>query len=791
MEKLSSLLSNPILKDYYTVVLSRRVSLIGRQEIFRGRAKFGIFGSGKELPQVALAKVFKAGDFRAGYYRDQTFMFAAGMLKVEEFFAQLYAHTDLDYDPCSGGRCMNGHFSTQNFSATGDWNNLTRQKNSSSDVSATAGQIARLVGLGYASKLYRQNPDLHDLSQFSDRGNEIAFGTIGDASCAQGVFWEAVNAMGILQIPVILSVWDDGYGISVPTEQQITKNDIGGVLSGFEYENGKGVKIYSVNGYDYPALCRVYREAEELCRKSHIPVVIHVKNLTQPIGHSSSGSHERYKSEERLQWEKDMDGILHFRNWILGEKIADTETLDFIYKQAEAEAKQKTKQAWLAFKNSVDEDKKKLINLVSILEEKYTEPLFQKLASDLQKTNSLWRSTNLRLVRKTLMQLRKKEEYLSSALSNWLAEENSKAEERYSSHLYCETKYSALKVPVIKAKYSNESPELPGYQILNTFFEKALKQYKTLFAIGEDVGVLGGVNQCFMNLQNLYGDLRVSDTGIREATILGQGVGAALRGLRPIIEIQYLDYIFYAMFGLTDDVATTSYRTKGRQSLPLIIRTRGHRFEGIWHSGSPLGALIHSLRGIYILVPRNMVQAAGLYNTMLQSNDPALLIECLNGYRYKEKLPDNLGEYTVPLGVPEILRSGADITIVTYGALCHLTLEATNFLDTLAISCEVIDVQTLLPFDREHVILKSVQKTSRLLIVDEDVPGGASGYILDQVLNKQNAYEYLDSQPLTLSSKAHRPAYSTDGNYFSKPNLEDIIETVYKIMHEANPSNYP
>ena len=791
MEDLNLLLANPILKDYYLVVLSRQVSLIGRQEIFRGRAKFGIFGSGKELPQVAMAKVFKKGDFRSGYYRDQTFMFASGMLKVEEFFAQLYAHADLNYDPCSGGRCMNGHFSSQSLTSKGYWQNLTQQKNSSSDVSPTAGQMARLIGLGYASKLYRQNPDLQTLDDFSNHGNEIAFGTIGNASCAQGVFWESVNAMGVLQIPVLLSIWDDGYGISVPNERQISKTDLSKALKGFEYDNSSGVKLYSVKGYDYSELERVYKEAEQLCRQRHIPIIIHVKDLTQPIGHSSSGSHERYKSKARLKWEKEMDCIVHFKNWILKQNLVDAPTLDFIHHEAQEEAKRKTKQAWLRFKNGVDQDKKELINLVNTLNQNHEEPIFEKLSTDLDKINSLWRSTSIRLVRKSLIYLRKKTRDIGSPLQEWLEQEYTKACERYSSHLYSQTQYSALNVEVIEPQYSAKSPELPGYQILNIFFEKALKKHKTLFAIGEDLGVLGGVNQCFMNLQNLYGKLRVADTGIREATIVGQGLGAALRGLRPIVEIQYLDYIFYALFVLTDDVATTSYRTKGRQNVPLIIRTRGHRYEGIWHSGSPIGTLINSLRGIYVLVPRNMVQAAGFYNTMLHSADPALLIECLNGYRYKEKLPDNMGNYTVPLGIPDCLRQGEDITIVTYGALCHLTLEAANFLETLNIQCEVIDVQTLIPFDLHRDLVKSLQKTSRLLVVDEDVPGGASAYILDQILNKQNGYQYLDSQPITLTAKDHRPAYSTDGNYFSKPNIEDIIETVYEIMHEANPNKYP
>ncbi len=782
-------ISNPVLEDYYAVAYSRHLSLIGRKEVFRGRAKFGIFGDGKELPQIAMAKVFRKGDFRSGYYRDQTFMMAAGMLTGEEHFAQLFAHADLDYEPSAGGRCMNGHFSTQSLDENGEWLDLMNRKNSSSDVSPTSVQMPRLIGLGYASKLFRETPDFKYLTNFSNNGNEIAFGTIGNASCAEGTFWESVNAMAVLQIPVLLSIWDDGYGISVDNSQQIAKSSVGEVLKGFEGKE-KGITLYTVDGYDYEGLCEVYEKAEKLCRQKHRPVVVYVKNLTQPLGHSTSGSHERYKSKDRLEWEKENDCFKRFSEWIIKEKISDETSLKEIEEKAKKNAKTTIDKAWENYSKTIQATKKEILVLLEKITKKNSLPVLEKLAQDIKKENKPWRFLIIRLVRRALMRLKGVEKKYFQDLVTWLEKEYTKAKDRYSSHLYCENKFSALLVKSIPAEYSTKSPELDGYQVLNHFFDKALNKYKNLFAIGEDLGKLGGVNQAFAGLQKKYGVSRVDDTGIREATIIGQGIGASLRGLRPIVEIQYIDYILLAFHVISDDLATIHYRTKGRQTMPLIIRTRGHRYEGIWHSGSPMASLVHAFRGIYVLVPRNMVQAAGFYNTMLQSYDSALIVECLNGYRQKEILPDNVGIYTVPLGIPEYLRYGDDITLVTYGSMCRIVMEAASFLETMNISCEVIDIQSLLPLDTRHEIVKSVQKTSRLIVIDEDVPGGASAYILEHILNVQNAYKYLDSKPLTISSKAHRPAYASDGNYFSKPNAEDIIEKVYNVLHEAKPQVY-
>lgn len=782
-----------ILNDYRLAVASREASLIGRKEVFMGKAKFGIFGDGKELPQIAMAKAFKPGDVRSGYYRDQTFMFAIGELSMQEYFAQLYAHTDVEEEPASAGRLMNGHFGTRMLDENGRFKNISELKNSSSDISPTGSQMPRLVGLGYASKLYRENPALHDYNNFSNNGNEIAFGTIGNASTSEGMFYESINAAGVLQIPMLVSIWDDEYGISVPQKYHTTKGSISKVLAGFQRtKKEKGFEILTVKGWDYVDLINVYQKAAQICRDEHVPVIVHVVEVTQPQGHSTSGSHERYKTKERLEWELKNDCILKMREWILSEEFTSEEDLDKIEKEAKKEAKEAKDAAWKAFNGSIKKDHNDAIELLQAASaESNNAEKIEEIKTNLSKTVNPIRMDGIKAVKEALRVMRNEDISSRTNLINWLErvlEENS---ERYDSHLYSESDLSALKVEVVKPSFDESSPTVDGREVLQACFDAALARDPRVFAFGEDVGKIGDVNQAFAGLQEKYSELRVTDTGIRECTIIGQGIGAALRGLRPIAEIQYLDYLLYAIQILSDDLATLQYRTKGGQKAPLIIRTRGHRLEGVWHSGSPMGMILHSLRGIYVLVPRNMTQAAGFYNTMLKSDDAALIIECLNGYRLKEQIPDNIGEFTVPLGVPEVLREGEDVTIVTYGSMCRIVSSAAEELAKFGISCEIIDVQTLLPFDINHTIVNSLKKTNRVIFADEDVPGGASAFMMQKVLEEQEGYKYLDSKPETITAKEHRPAYASDGDYFSKPNPEDVFDRVYAMMNEFDPEQFP
>ena len=780
-----------VIADYKLACESREASLLGRKEVLTGKAKFGIFGDGKEVAQIAMAKQFKNGDFRSGYYRDQTFMMAIGALSIQQAFAALYAHTNVDKEPASAGRQMGGHFSTRSLNKDGTWRDLTNQKNSSADISPTAGQMPRLLGLAQASKVYRQNKELHkDFKTFSDKGNEVAFGTIGDASTSEGLFFETMNAAGVLQVPMVMSVWDDGYGISVPKKFQTTGGSISQLLKGLQRdENRGGFDIYNVKGWDYPALVNTYEKAVKTAREEHVPILIHVEEVTQPQGHSTSGSHERYKTPEILQWGRDFDCIVKMREWILEHDLSTEEDLSEIEKTAKKDVRTAQKAAWNDFQGEINTERDQVVALL------------QQMASDNQEIASL--GSNLKKamdpVRKDIFTAARKALHNSigsradarEELKNWLSENKDKNTDRYSSHLYSQSAMSALEIEEIKPQFSDKSEEVDGRLVLRDNFDALFTKYPEILTFGEDVGKIGGVNQSMEGMQDKFGPLRVSDVGIREATILGQGIGMAMRGLRPIAEIQYLDYLLYALQIMSDDLATLHYRTKGGQKAPLIIRTRGHRLEGIWHSGSPLGTIISAIRGIYVCVPRNMVTAAGFYNTLLKSDDPALVIEPLNGYRLKEQKPDNLAEYTIPLGVPEIVREGKDITIISYGSTCNLAEDAVKQLSDLGIDAELIDVRTLLPFDKNHLIADSLKKTNRLLIVDEDVPGGASAFILDKILNEQNGYFHLDSKPVTLTSKAHRPAYGSDGDYFSKPNIEDIVETAYSILHEADPESYP
>ncbi|GAB4407998.1 MAG: alpha-ketoacid dehydrogenase subunit alpha/beta [Microscillaceae bacterium] len=782
-----------LLRDYQLAWESRQVSLIGRREVFMGRAKFGIFGDGKELAQLAMAHAFKNGDFRSGYYRDQTFMFAIGELTYTQYFAQLYAHTDLEADPASAGRMMNSHFVTRSLDAQGQWQNLAEKKNSTADLSPTAAQMPRLVGLGYASKLYRQNPALHGLTQFSRNGNEIAFGTIGNASTSEGLFFETINAAGVLQIPVLVSVWDDAYGISVPQSYHTTKESISKALAGFQRtEEEPGWEIIVVKGWDYPALIEAYQRAERICRMEHVPVLVHVTEITQQQGHSTSGSHERYKSEARLAWEKKYDCNVQMRLWLLANGLATEAELDQIEEQAKITATEAKNAAWKAYTQSIRADYREALQLLKEATTQTESPQsLLHLHEELEKTIDPIKSDAVRAVKKALWHLRGETSPARLALQNWLHRAEAKAREAYNSHLYSQSSHSPLQIAAVKPVYDDTSRLVDGREVLQACFDAMLQRDPRVFAFGEDVGRIGDVNQAFAGLQEKHGELRVTDTGIREATIIGQGIGAALRGLRPIAEIQYLDYIYYALQILADDVSSLQYRTRGGQKCPLIVRTRGHRLEGIWHSGSPIGALLHSLRGMHVLVPRNMTQAAGFYNALLLGDDPALVIECLNGYRLKEKIPANVGDFTLPLGVPEILRPGQDLTIVTYGAMCRIVMEAARYLADLGIDCEVIDVQTLLPFDLGHSIALSLQKTNRVIFADEDVPGGATAYMMQQILEGQEAWRFLDSAPRTLSAQAHRPAYGSDGDYFSKPNVENVVEMAYSLMHEADPGQFP
>lgn len=779
-----------IIADYRLACESREASLLGRKEVFMGKAKFGIFGDGKEMAQIAMAKVFRAGDHRAGYYRDQTFMLAIGELTLQQYFAQLYAHTSVEADPASAGRLMNGHFATRMIDENGAFKNLAKSKNSSSDISPTAGQMPRLVGLAYASKLFRNNPELSAYTELSNAGNEIAFGTIGNASTSEGHFFEAINAAGVLQVPMLVSVWDDEYGISVPAEYQTTKGSISKILAGFQRnKNEKGYEIFTVKGWDYLSLISTYEKAEKVCREEHVPVLVHVTEMTQPQGHSTSGSHERYKTKERLTWETEFDCIRKLRQWLMENGAATTEELDEIEKGAKATARAAKEAAWKDFNKDIQKSQKQL---EQILNEAITEqPAIEDFVLELRKTINPLLMDSVKAARKAARLLRSSTSETRSRLVEWIKSSEEKNFDRFSSYLHSQSQWSALKVNRIPANYTDTSPLVDGREILQACFREALQRDPKVLAFGEDVGKIGDVNQGFAGLQQKFGEFRVTDTGIRECTIIGQGIGAALRGLRPIAEVQYLDYLLYALQTLSDDLACLQYRTKGGQKAPLIVRTRGHRLEGVWHAGSPMGMILHSLRGMYVLVPRNMTQAAGFYNTLLQSDDPALIIECLNGYRLKEKLPTNIGEFTVPLGEPEILKDGTDVTVVTYGSMCRIVMEAAADLEAVGISCEVIDVQTLLPFDLTNTIVQSIKKTNRVLFADEDVPGGATAFMLQQVVEGQGAYQFLDSVPRTLSAKEHRPAYGSDGDYFSKPSSEDLFDVVYEIMHETDPYRFP
>lgn len=791
--EMDGLTTEDILSDYKIAYASRQASLIGRKEVFLGRAKFGIFGDGKEVAQVAMARFFKNGDHRSGYYRDQTFMFATGMTTIQQYFAQLYAHTDLKAEPASGGRLMNGHFATRMLDEHGNWLDQTKMKNSSSDVSPTAAQMPRMVGLAWASKLYRENQDLHTFQGFSRNGNEVTFGTIGNASTSEGIFFESINAAAVLQIPMVLSIWDDGYGISVPNEYHTPKVDLSKVLEGFRRsEEEKGLALYKVRGWDYLELIRVYREATELARERHIPSVIHVDEMTQPLGHSTSGSHERYKSKERLQWEAEYDCMKKMREWLIESEIATPEELDKIEHDATNMAKKAKDKAWSEYIKVLVEDKKEALDLLDELN-KALGPFEQitKYKEGLKALPHPLKLETIKPLKYALRYTRNQSSPVRKKIREWLKTKDDRNQRDYSSHIYSQSEYSATKVKVVPPVYSQKSRTVDGREVLQACFDAALSKDPRVIAFGEDVGKIGDVNQAFAGLQEKYGELRVGDTSIRETTIIGQGIGVALRGLRPIAEIQYLDYLIYTIQTMSDDLACTHYRTVGGQKAPLIIRTRGHRLEGVWHSGSPLGMILNSIRGIYVLVPRNMTQAAGFYNTMLRSDDPALIIETLNAYRLKERLPDNIGEFTVPVGVPEVLHEGMDCTIVTYGAMCRIALEAARQLREVGISLEVIDVQSLLPFDIHHKIVESVRKTNRVIFADEDVSGGASAFMMQQVLEYQNAYQYLDSKPITLCSKDHRPAYSSDGDYFSKVNAEDIYDRVYAMLNEVNPIDYP
>ncbi|MBN1108838.1 MAG: hypothetical protein JXR66_11815 [Bacteroidales bacterium] len=788
-----------VLADFRLANVSRNLSVIGRREVLSGRAKFGIFGDGKEIIQIAMAKQFRDGDWRSGYYRDQTWMMAMGLFDPLQFFHQLYGNTDREIDPVgSGGRVFNNHFSVPNINPDGTWKELTKQKNSSSDISPTAGQMPRLLGLAYASKLFRQNKELHKFTNLSLQGNEVAFGTIGDASTSEGHFWETINAGGVLQVPMAVSVYDDGYGISVPKKYQTTKGSISDILRGFEDEPGKaGYLIYKGKGWDYPGLIRMYSEGIEICRREHKPVLFHIEEVTQPLGHSTSGSHERYKSEERLKWEKDFDPVIKMRDWIIENNIATGEELDGIAAEAEEEAKQARKKSWEMFQEPVRVERDALVKIIHDrscrCSEATKEASVDNITEDLIKVATPIRRDNFMAARKILRNVCEtcnKSDNLREDLHGWLKRNYDDASFRYNTFLYNETPTSVLKVAPIEPVYSENSPEVPGREILRDNYEKLFTKYPLLVTFGEDTGNIGGVNQSLEGLQKKFGELRITDTGIREATILGQGIGLALRGMRPIAEIQYLDYLMYALQILSDDLATTHYRTAGRMVAPLIISTRGHRLEGIWHSGSPMSMLINSVRGVYVCAPRDMTRAAGFYNTLLEGNDPAVVIEPLNGYRLKERRPDNTGEFRIPLGVPEILNKGTDITLVTYGSTVRIAAEAVKQLAMHGISVELIDVQTLVPFDTGGIILDSLKKTNRILFVDEDVPGGTTAFMLQEVVERHGGWHYLDSPPRTLTGKEHRPAYTSDGDYFSKPNAEDIFDAVYAMMKEAVPEKY-
>jgi len=782
-----------VIKDYRIGVESREASLLGRREVLTGKAKFGIFGDGKEVAQLAMAKVFRNGDFRSGYYRDQTFMMAIDALSIQEHFAALYAHPDIDIEPASGGRQMGGHFATQSLTEDGTWKELTAQKNSSADISPTAGQMARLVGLAQASKVYRNNEALSDRTQFSKKGNEIAFGTIGNASTSEGVFFEAINAIGVLQVPVVMSVWDDEYGISVPAKYQTTKENISEILKGFQLdETGSGFEILKVEGWNYPALVETYQKAERIAREEHVPVLIHVVEVTQPQGHSTSGSHERYKSPERLQWEKDNDCLLKMKQWMLESAIATEEELETIEKESVKAVRVAKSEAWKAFLAPIKDECSKAIELIrQCANESGQKTFINKIADDLDAMMDPIRRGIHHSIRRTLWLSRGEHTGARATLQQFLDVERQKNSDRYNSHLYSESAFSARKVEPVNAEYEGNKEAVDGRMVLRNNFDRILSERPDVLIFGEDSGKIGDVNQGLEGLQDKHGESRVFDTGIRESTIVGQGIGMAMRGLRPIAEIQYLDYLLYALQTMSDDLATLQYRTKGRQKAPLIIRTRGHRLEGIWHSGSPMGMIVHACRGINVLVPRDMTRAAGFYNTLLDSDEPGLIVECLNGYRLKENMPSNLAEIRTPVGVPEVIAEGTDVTLVTYGSNCRIALEAAKYLGELGISIEIIDVQSLVPFDLDHMIVEHLKNTNRVVFLDEDVPGGASAYMMQKVLEEQGGYYHLDSEPVTIASKEHRPAYGSDGDYFSKPSVDDVVEAVYGLMREADPVKFP
>lgn len=792
-----------VLNDYRIAKLSRECSLLGRREVLTGKAKFGIFGDGKEVPQLAMAKAFKNGDFRSGYYRDQTFMMSIGELTAQQFFAGLYAHTDIVQEPMSAGRQMGGHFATHSIDENGNWKNLTQQKNSSSDISPTAGQMPRLLGLAQASKIYRNVKGLESFTNFSNEGNEVAWGTIGNASTSEGLFFETINAAGVLQVPMVMSVWDDEYGISVHAKHQTTKESISEILKGFQKDNEtNGYEIFVVNGWDYVKLVDVYNKAGEIARDKHIPVLIHVKELTQPQGHSTSGSHERYKSKERLQWEQEFDCIAQMRSWILDFELNDEsgnvlrfvdneEELTALDKEIKREVSTAKRNAWSAFINEIKAELNTAAKILERVAAKSKNGSFiTKYKNDLEKIVEPIRKDILVACRKSLQLIVDEDFPEKVELRNFIKQRIDDAANKYSSHLYSETEKASVNVKEVLPAYDAEKKMVDARIIMRDNFEAIFNKYPEALVFGEDSGYIGDVNQGLEGLQEKFGELRISDTGIREATILGQGIGMAMRGLRPIAEIQYLDYLLYALQIMSDDLATLRYRTFGKQKAPLIIRTRGHRLEGIWHAGSPMGGIINNIRGINVLVPRNMTKAAGFYNTALESDDPTLIIECLNGYRLKEALPNNLGEFKTPVGAVETIKEGKDITVISYGSTLRLVEEAAKDLAQVGIDIEIIDAQSLLPFDINHDTVKSIAKTNRLLVVDEDVPGGASAYLLQEIIENQNGYIHLDSKPQTLSAKAHRPAYGTDGDYFSKPSIEDIFEKVYEIMHESNPDKY-
>ncbi|MCT4580583.1 MAG: thiamine pyrophosphate-dependent enzyme [Flavobacteriales bacterium] len=785
-----------VIEDYTLACISREMSLLGRKEVLTGKAKFGIFGDGKEVAQLAMAKQFQNGDFRSGYYRDQTFMMAIDALTIQQYFAGLYAHTNIELEPISGGRQMGGHFATRSLDENGNWKNLMAQKNSSADISPTAGQMPRLLGLALASKVYRNNPLLEDFTNFSNKGNEVAFGTIGDASTSEGLFWETINAAGVLEVPMAMSVWDDGWGISVARKYQTTKDSISDVLAGFKKtKTSNGYNIYKVKGWDYPNLVKTYTEAIAKCRKDHTPTLIHVVEVTQPQGHSTSGSHERYKTKEQLEWAKEFDCIEQMKKWILskdnfaGQPIATAEELDEIRAKAKKDVRTEQKKAWANFLAELKTEKDTAVTLLTNLANESKQGVFiGKLKDELSKAMDPIRKEILGTVKKALRLTRGESINAKTALINWVKQIQNEAHDKYSSYLYSESELSPLNAEEVAPSYSENPEKVDGRVILRENFRGLFDKYPELLTFGEDTGKIGGVNQSMEGIQEQFGELRVSDTGIREATILGQGIGMAMRGLKPIAEIQYLDYILYCLQIMSDDLATVQWRTKGGQKSPLIIRTRGHRLEGVWHAGSPMAGIINLVKGIHVCVPRNMTKAAGFYNTLLEGDDPALVVECLNGYRTKELMPENLTQFKTPLGIPEVVQEGTDITVVSYGSTFNLCEIAAKQLQEVGISVELIDVQTLIPFDTEHAIVESLKKTNKILFVDEDFEGGTTAYMMQQVLQNQGGYYHLDAQPKTLAAKPHRPAYGTDGDYFSKPSVDDIFDAVYEIMQEDNPS---